>query len=362
MKRSLLEYLVCPRCQIDLACQITAEQADDIEQGWLHCRQCEARYPIVAGVPRFVSDHQPVEGQNAKTVQAFGWQWQEFDHLHDFEMYQAQFLDWIYPIQPDFFRDKVVLDAGCGMGRFSLVSSHFGAKLVLAIDASHSVDAARTNLKHRPNVQVIQADLHHLPLRQGDQAQVDFIFSIGVIHHLDHPQTGFEAVVRHLQQTGTIYVWVYGRENNGWVINGVNPVRTLVTSRLPRWALYGLSWLITLGLQLPLKLIYGPLNATWKGSWLQRRLPYNDYLAWLAQYQFRHNHHVVFDHLVTPVAFYIRREEFETWFREAGLRLIDISWRNRNSWRGHGGFIDQALNKATAAQVDSTSPAHETTL
>jgi hypothetical protein len=65
-------------------------------------------------------------------------------------------------------------------------------------------------------------------------------------------------------------------------------------------------------------------------------LPYRDYLAWLAQYGFRHTHHVVFDHLVAPTACYLRRAEFAAWFRRAGLEHVRLSWRNRNSWRGYG--------------------------
>jgi SAM-dependent methyltransferase/uncharacterized protein YbaR (Trm112 family) len=350
MKRILLEYLVCPDCQIALTCDTIAAEGDDIETGTLGCSRCGKNYPVVRGVPRFITAEHSLMGENVKTADAFGWQWQKFDRLHDLAAYESQFLDWIYPITPDFFQGKVVLDAGCGMGRFSLVSNKFGAKLVLAIDVSQSVEAAHDNTRNLSNIQVIQADIHNLPLRRGLQAQVDFCFSIGVLHHLDNPQAGFDALVRHLQSEGTIYAWVYGRENNGWVVDGINPIRTMLTSHLPRRVLYVLSWLITLGLHTLLKLVYAPANAKDAFNWLRQILPYNDYLAWLSQFQFHHNHHVVFDHLVAPVAFYLHREEFEAWFREAGLELIDLSWRNRNSWRGHGRFAEAHPLRSTTVQ------------
>jgi SAM-dependent methyltransferase len=286
-----------------------------------------------------VTVEQPLSGKNVQTTDAFGWQWQKFRKVSDLATYEAQFLDWIYPIEPEFFKEKVVLDAGCGMGRFSLVSSTFGAKMVLAIDASGAVEAAHDNAWHFPNVHVIQADIHHLPLRRAQDAQIDFVFSIGVLHHLDDPQAGFNALIQHIPRHGTIFVWVYGRENNGWVVNLVNPIRSMLTSRLPHRALYVLSWLITAGLHPILKLIYRPANAAGTPGWLRELLPYNDYLAWLGQFQFSYTHNVVFDHLVAPVAFYLRQEEFKTWFHKAGVEVIDISWRNRNSWRGHGRLI-----------------------
>jgi SAM-dependent methyltransferase/uncharacterized protein YbaR (Trm112 family) len=349
MKPILLDYLVCPDCQTALDCQVITEVDQDIETGQLTCPHCRVIYPIVRGIPRFVTTDRPLTGDNIKTADAFGWQWQKFHELH--ADYQNQFLDWIDPIQPDFFQNKVVLDAGCGNGRFSLVSSQFGAKLVLAIDASEAVEAARENARPFPNVQVIQADLLRLPLRQNrptQAAQVDFIFCIGVLHHLDEPQVGFKALVRHLQPQGTIFAWVYGRETNGWLVNWVNPIRTTLTSRLPRQVLYAFSWAITVGLHPLVKLVYHPAS-----PWLRRKLPYGDYLAWLGQFGFYHNHHVVFDHLSAPVAFYLRRQEFEAWFHNAGLNLIDLSWRNQNSWRGHGGFTfsQQAESAAQAVSV-----------
>jgi SAM-dependent methyltransferase/uncharacterized protein YbaR (Trm112 family) len=343
MKRDLLSYLVCPGCGFPLDCQATIEHDSDVETGTLRCAQCRTDYPILRGIPRFVTVEQPLSGKNVETASAFGWEWQEFGRLYDLATCQAQFLDWIYPITSDFLRGKVVLDAGCGMGRFSVVSSAFGAKMVLAVDASNAVEAARDNARCYPDVHVIQADIHHLPLRCDPNAQVDFAFSIGVLHHLDDPQAGFNALVQHLRRDGTLFAWVYGRENNGWLINVVNPIRTMLTSRLPRRALYALSWAITAGLQPVLKLAYRPANAASAPGWLRKVLPYNDYLAWLGQFRFRYIHNVVFDHLVAPVAFYLRREEFEAWFHDAGMEVIDLSWRNRNSWRGHGRFAQAAV-------------------
>jgi SAM-dependent methyltransferase len=336
MKSALLAYLVCPDCQVELACQPAVRHDTEIESGTLCCPRCGTCYPIVRGIPRFVTADHPLSDRGEQTADAFGWQWLKFDNVNDLATYEAQFLDWVHPIEPAFLADKVVLDAGCGMGRFSLVASEFGARAVLAVDASDAVESARKNARGYPNVHVVQGDILNLPFRRGAEAQVHFAFSIGVLHHMDDPQGGFNALVRHLTREGTVFVWVYGRENNGWVIHVVNPIRSLLTSRLPRRALYVLSWLVTVGLHPVLKLMYRPANAAHAKGWLRRVLPYNDYLAWLSRFRFAYTHNVVFDHLVAPVAYYLRRQEFEAWFGKAGFELLDLSWRNRNSWRGHG--------------------------
>src|SRR5256885_16908554 len=67
-----------------------------------------------------------------------------------------------------------------------------------------------------------------------------------------------------------------------------------------------------------------------------KRLPMHDYLYSPAAFSFRQNYNIVFDHLVAPTAFYLRRDDFEAWFKRSQLRDIEISWRNQNSWRGRG--------------------------
>ncbi len=328
MKQRLLQYLVCPRCGDALS--LTGDAAaEEVLAGELRCASGDHRFPITGGIPRLLPPELAQDVQ--RTSDNFGWQWLEFSTLHPSEdLYQSQFLDWIYPIQPDYFTDKVVLDAGCGMGRFALASAEFGAKDVLAIDVSEAVEAAYANTRHMPNVHVIQADIYNLPFKQP----LDFAFSIGVLHHLPNPEGGFRALVRHLKPGGTVFAWVYGRENNGWIVNIVSPLRSKVFSRLPRMALYSFSLLAALMVHPTLKLLYRPAN-TWSFlKPLTKILPYNGYLSWLAQFGFRHNHHVIYDHLAAPTAFYISRQEFQEWFRRASLSQPTISWRNQNSWRG----------------------------
>jgi hypothetical protein len=115
--------------------------------------------------------------------------------------------------------------------------------------------------------------------------------------------------------------------------------------------LYALSLGIVLPLQLALKFLY---RARLPNS-IGNLLPYRAYLTWLAGYGIRHNHHVIFDHLVAPTAYYIRRDEFAAWFERAGFTDVALSWRNQNSWRGFGRLPAQQLR---AERVDVARSAH----
>lgn len=334
MQLKLIDYLACPQCYNNVVLMNsiadTHDNNSEIMSGDLVCNNCKINYPIIRGIPRFILEN-TLKSKN-RTAAAFGWEWQKFSHLHSIENYTEQFLDWIEPIRSDFFMNKIVLDAGCGMGRFAQVAGLFKAKEVLAIDLSDAVEPAYFNTRHLDNVHVIQADIYNLPLAKQ---RIDFIYSIGVLHHLPNPEAGFHSLIQHIKPKGAIFAWVYGYENNGWIIWFINPLRKLIFSRLPKLFLYWLAWLFTLGLHPIIKLLYSSVRKP-NGEIANSVLPYSAYLSWLAQYSFLHTHHVVFDHLVAPTAFYIKQNEFALWFAQARLENVIISWRNKNSWRGFG--------------------------
>ncbi len=345
MKPAHIEMLRCPACGGRVEVTDRTTDGTEIVSATLNCAGCRATYAVSGGVPRLVEaeggsaagggsvDEQTsgdADTESAETADAFGWQWTTFSEID--APTREQFLDWIEPLEPEFFAGKRVLDAGCGMGRFTEVAASFGPELVVGVDLSRAVDVAYGRSLTAGNMAVVQGDIRRLPFG----ADFDFIYSIGVVHHMPDPRKGFLELVKRLKPGAAIYVWVYGAENNAWISRFVDPVRTRLTSRLPRRSLYGLSWLITALMQPVLKLSYRPLSGGRARGVGRKLLPYFDYFAWLSQFRFRHNHHVVFDHLVAPVAHYVPRDEFEEWFRGAGLQDVTISWRNRNSWRGFG--------------------------
>jgi len=203
---------------------------------------------------------------------------------------------------------------------------------VIGIDLSDAVETAFASTRALDNAHIIQADIYHLPLARS----FDYAFSVGVLHHLPDPRAGFISLASKVKPGGHISAWVYGAENNEWITRWVNPVRERLTSRINRRALLQLSKLPAGCLYLATKLVYGPLNKTKNGSSLAQHLFYNDYLKAIAPFGWREQHTIVFDHLVAPTAFYISREEFEDWWRDVPASDVEISWHNKNSWRGRG--------------------------
>lgn len=318
MKPALLPLLACPACGGAVAPALPAAEGAEIESGDLACGGCGAHYPIVRGVPRFAA---PPDAALARaTVARFGWQWRAFpERLAE---YRGAFLDWVTPLREGDFAGAVVLDAGCGMGRFAEVAASFGAASVVGLDLSESVEVAQAIARERENLHLVQGDLLRPPLARA----FDIVYTLGVLHHLPDAEDGFRALLRCVRPGGRIHVWVYGREGNEWLLRFVDPVRRAVTSRLPLPALRVLAWLIAAPLHLALVCLYRRR--------LPLRLPYAPYFTWLAGFPLRHTHQVVFDHLGAPIAHYYRREEVAGWFARAGLPDALLTPRNANSWRG----------------------------
>ena len=332
MKRTLLDYLACPSCGGDIILTSTAEEeGSEILSGELQCASCSRTFPIARGIPRF-ADFSNLESDKQATAESFGWSWQEFSH--DDAHFGQQFLDWIAPVTAEFFAGKAVLEGGCGKGRHTRRIAGWGAKDIIAVDLSDAVEVAFTATRDLPNAHIIQADIFRLPLRRA----FDYAFSVGVLHHLPNPREGFKSLVSKLKPGGYMSAWIYGAENNGWIVSFVNPVRR-VTSSMNRRGLFHLSKIPAAAMYLATKLIYRPLNRSTSGANVARHLFYNDYLNYVSRFNWREQHSIVFDHLVAPTAFYISREEFEEWWREVGAEDVTIAWHNQNSWRGFGRIL-----------------------
>ena len=305
------------------------QQQNEIIKGKLTCDACAAVFVITGGIPRFAKLDE-IESDKRDTATNFGWQWQHF--TQEDTRYAEQFLGWIYPVTPEFFRDKVILEGGCGKGRHTQLAVQWGARDVIGVDLSAAVETAYQATLEFDNVHIVQADIFQLPLKRS----FDFAFSVGVLHHLPDPRGGFKSLASKVKAGGSVAAWIYGAENNEWITRWVNPVREKITSRMNRKTLLHLSKLPAAGLYLATKLLYGPLNRSKRGATIARHLFYNDYMNAIAPFGWREQHTIVFDHLVAPTAFYIPREDFEEWWKDVKAEDVIISWHNKNSWRGLG--------------------------
>jgi SAM-dependent methyltransferase len=189
--RDLLRLLCCTECRSALQAQ---------ESGY-RCTGCTKEFPLVRGVLRFVDAHNYAD--------SFGYQWQTFSRTQLRPEFSERNFQRKTGLRPEDLRGKIVLDVGCGMGRFADVATRWGATVV-GIDLSAAAEVAATNLADR-NFVALQADVFDLPFVP---ACFDCIYSIGVLHHTPDCEAAFRKLPQYLKPGGTLAVWLYSGYNN----------------------------------------------------------------------------------------------------------------------------------------------------
>jgi SAM-dependent methyltransferase len=325
VKLRLLDWLACPGCRGALVVAGGAPPGDELREGQLACGGCGAVYPVVRGIPRLLPAD--LASEAVATAARFGYEWTRFAEIRP--EYEEQFRGWIAPVETSEFKDRLVVDAGCGKGRHLRLAAAFGAREVIGVDLGPAVEVAARNTADLDNVHVVQGDLTRPPLRPG---VAGLIYSIGVLHHLGEPAAGFRGLAGLLGPEGKLVAWLYAREGNGWVLALVDPTRR-VTRRLPLPLVSGLAWALTVPLWAAVRLLYGPARSR---PGLGRWLPYRSYLSDLAPFPFREMHSIAFDQLLAPVAHYMPRADVERCFAAGGLALRSLRWHHANSWAAGG--------------------------
>lgn len=225
MGLDLSGILVCARCGASLQPETSWEQSGT------RCAGCGTEVPVIRGIPRFVASD--------AYVGSFSFEWNrhrktQLDHAasqESEETFRAK-----TGLVPSDIAGRLVLDVGCGMGRFADVVSRWGGRVV-GVDLSQAVEAAQVNLGERENVRILQADLFHLPFRPG---MFDIVYSLGVLHHTPDCKKAFRQLVPFVRPGGRLCVWVYGA-TGPWVRVARSYRR--VTVRMPRRLLHALCYL-----------------------------------------------------------------------------------------------------------------------
>ena len=351
MRQRLLEILRCPQCLGDLCLEVFETNGPHVMEGVLRCA-CAAWYPIIKGVPRMLlgelrgdysglaerlgldageggvtsprsSDAAVTHGARLKraTAGSFGFEWtaynrfgwteedlggevEEIDVADYQEVYREEQFAHTIPtfrrktlLAEEDLRNRLVLDVGCGNGRYAFVARRFGAEVV-GIDLSDVVDAAFSNTYNLEGVHIVQSDAFRPPFPHG---LFDIIYSIGVLHHTPSAESATKGLVSLLKPDGILSVHLYRRRNP--VYEGVDRFLRAVSTRLPLSLCWSLCYLPTaIGkLLFPVRPLFAGVNAL------------------VSVYA---SHHHNFDWYSAPIATHHTEEEVAYWLYDAGLEAV----------------------------------------
>jgi ubiquinone/menaquinone biosynthesis C-methylase UbiE/uncharacterized protein YbaR (Trm112 family) len=304
----LRDLLACPACGGELA----FSERDHGE--WLGCTRCTRSFPVIAGIPRFVSSE-------AYTA-SFGFQWNRFrrtqlDSANGTSISRDRFLaqsGWT----PEMLRGARVLDGGAGSGRFAEVALSLGAEVV-ALDYSTAIEALAGNFPAGARLTLVQGDLLALPFKA---ASFDVVYSFGVLQHTADARAALAQLARVLKPGGRLAVDIYSGGLSYWT----HPRFWLrpLTRRIPAPTLFRLveryvPWLLPLS--------RGCARVPLVGRALRRMVPVANYEGRLPLTERQLYEWAVldtfdwlsprFDRPQTP-------ETLRSWLGEAGLADVEI--------------------------------------
>ncbi len=182
---------------------------------------------------------QPAE--QSRTKDLYGLQWNRYRIVRPEEDQATLRLK--TGLDPADFAGKLVLDGGCGMGRYARQAAGWGADVV-GLDISEAVRAAYdTTEPERARVQVVKADLLRIPLPDNT---FDICYSIGVIDHTPDPRQAFLNLARCVRPGGLMAVWVYQRQSP--VVERIMHMHRAIARNLPVRLVEKLSrWSVPIG-------------------------------------------------------------------------------------------------------------------
>ena len=148
--------------------------------------------------------------------------------------------DIVYPFKLSNIKNKKVMEVGTGSGRIIKNLIKFSPKHITGIEPSKAIEVAKKNIGLK-KVKFLNIKGEDISFNK----KFDFIFSLGVIHHIPQYEIVLKKISKSLKKNGKFIVWVYGKEGNEIYLTIFNNLRRL-TILFPDFILRMLCHLINL--------------------------------------------------------------------------------------------------------------------
>jgi SAM-dependent methyltransferase len=254
---------------------------------------------------------------NDRTIKDFGEQWLRYPDNEGYYGSLELFSDILSPfLKPEELRGRRVGEIGSGVGRIVNMILRSGAKHVIAVEPSQAFEVLQRNILEPKKVTCLRVTGDKLPA----YANLDYVFSIGVLHHIPDPKPVVEAAFRALRPGGHFFVWLYGKEGNRLYLALLRILR-IFTKRLPHFILASLVEVIYWPLVLYLILCYVfPLPLCgYMCSVLEKMSPEKRRL-------------IIYDQLNPSYAKYYTRDEAEKLLLNGHFENVRLHHRHGYSW------------------------------
>lgn len=186
--------------------QDNIENVTYIRNGELIRRKDWKIFIIKNYIPRFVEEDNYTD--------SFGFQWNKFRTLQHDSRNNRKLSEKRLKINTGWsdrkLFNKVVLECGCGPGRYTEVLYKMvgGEGIVITVDMSNAIDVNLENLGLHPNVLYIQDDITNLYYMKE---KADYVFCYGVLQHTPNPRKTLQRLGIYLKIGGELSIDVYAK-------------------------------------------------------------------------------------------------------------------------------------------------------
>ena len=255
----------------------------------------------------------------------------KIDHKDSFKDFGNQFLvdskidgywggikmleDIVYPFKLQKIKNKIIMEVGTGSGRILKNLLKFKPKNLYAIEPSKAIKIAKKNLNNK-KVKFFNIKGENIKFKN----KLDYIFSLGVIHHTPNYELVLKKIKFALKKKGKFILWVYGKEGNELYLFIFNNLRKL-TIYMPDFILRIMSHILNIFCY-----AYGFLC-----NFL--RLPLQKYfLKIFNKCSFEKRSYIIFDQLNPSYAKYFTKNEIKEVLEKIGFKILIIKNRHKYSW------------------------------
>ena len=255
-----------------------------------------------------------------RTVNSFGEEWNKFSGFDEKDLKVTG--DQYFDIVGDSVLNKEVeaLDVGCGSGRWSRYLSS-RVKSIEAIDPSNAILSAAKFNADIENIRWTQASADNIPF---DDDSFDFVFSLGVLHHIPDTQQALNDAVKKLKGGGYFLLYLYyALENRSGFYRGLFWISNLFRrfiAMLPGGLKRLVCDIIALIIYLPLVSISRFVKFIFKGE-LYKKIP----LSYYSDKSFYIMRNDSLDRFGTPLEKRFTKTEIKNMMEQSGLGEIVFS-------------------------------------
>lgn len=164
----------------------------------------------------------------ARDIQyTFSKEWEQYNEI--LPEHKGEFLEYFDLVPLALLQNLRICDLGCGNGRWSYYLKDVCKEMIL-IDFSDAIFIARKNLTNANNCLFFMMDLKNLPFKDNF---CDFLFCLGVLHHLPTPCLNEVINLKRFAPTLLIYLY-YSLDNKPIYFRLVLKIVTLLRMHLCR--------------------------------------------------------------------------------------------------------------------------------